>query len=97
MKSREKILQHKFTDALDNLPVAVIIFNNKQIYYINVIGQQILGHKKPCDVSKQKISVFDFLLSEYHKSIKANNVKILTGKPHQRLEFKIKNLKEITL
>ncbi|MBK7668113.1 MAG: PAS domain S-box protein [Sphingobacteriaceae bacterium] len=93
MKSKEKILQHKFTDALDNLPVAVIIFDNKQIYYINVIGQKILGHKKHCDVSKQKISVFDFLLPEYHKSIKANNVKILTGKPHQRLEFKIKNLK----
>jgi PAS domain S-box-containing protein len=93
VKSKEKILQHKFTDALDNLPVAVIIFDNKQIYYINVIGQKILGHKKPCDVSKQKISVFDFLLPEYHKSIKANNIKILTGKPHQRLEFKIKNLK----
>lgn len=93
MKSREKILQHKFTEALDNLPVAVIIFDNKQIYYINIIGQKILGHKKPCDVSKQKISVFDFLLPEYHKSIKANNVKILTGKPHQRLEFRIKNLK----
>lgn len=93
MKSRTKILPHYSTEALDNLPVAVIIFDNKQIYYINKIGQEILGNKKPCDFSKEKISVFDFLLPEYHKSIKANNVKILTGKPHQRLDFKIKNLK----
>jgi PAS domain S-box-containing protein len=93
VKSKPKIPQHKATDALDNLPVAVIIFDNKQIYYINKLGQKILGNKKPCDFSSGKISVFDFLLPEYHRSIKANNVKILSGKPHQRLDFKIKNLK----
>jgi PAS domain S-box-containing protein len=93
VKSKTKILAHRPTDALDNLPVAVIIFDNKQIYYINNIGQKILGNKKPRDFSKEKISVFDFLLPEYHKKIKANNIKILTGKPHQRLDFKIRNLK----
>jgi PAS domain S-box-containing protein len=93
VKSKAKILAHKPTDALDNLPVAVIIFDNKQIYYINNLGQQILGNKKPVDILQLKISVFDLLLPEYRKSIKENNEKILKGKPHQRLEFKIKNLK----
>lgn len=93
MKSKAKILPHTATDALDNLPVAVIIFDNKQIYYINKLGLKILGNKKSCNFSKEKISVFDFLMPEYHKSIRVNNVKILTGKPHQRLDFKIKNLK----
>lgn len=81
------------TDTLDNLPVAVIIFDNTRIFYINRFGQEILGVKKPCDFSKKKVSVFDFLLPEYQKSIRANNTKILSGKPHQRLDFKIKNLK----
>lgn len=93
MKSRAKITQHYSTDALDNLPVAVIIFDNKQIYYINKIGRKVLGSKKQYDFSKEKVSIFNFLLPEYHKAIKANNVKILSGKPYQRLDFKIKNLK----
>lgn len=93
MKSKPKIVGSKTTDALDHLPVAVIIFDNKQIYYINHLGQQLLGTKKTVDFSTQKSSVFDFLLPEYHKAIKANNEKILHGKPHQKLDFKIKNLK----
>lgn len=93
MKSKTKILQYSPTDSLDNLPVAVIFFDNKQIYYLNKIGHKILGAKKPCDFTKQKVSVFDFLLPEFHKKIRANNVKILNGKPHERLEFTIRNLK----
>lgn len=93
MKSKSKILQHSSTNALDNLPVAVIFFDNKQIYYLNKIGQKILGAKQPCDFTKQKVSVFDFLLPEFHKKIKENNIKILAGKPHQRLEFTVRNLK----
>ena len=72
MKSKSKILQHSSTNALDNLPVAVIFFDNKQIYYLNKIGQKILGAKQPCDFTKQKVSVFDFLLPEFHKKIKEN-------------------------
>ncbi|MBP7809380.1 MAG: PAS domain S-box protein [Bacteroidia bacterium] len=93
MKSKTKILQHKPTDSLDDLPVAVIFFDNKQIYYLNKIGHKILGAKKPCDFTKHKVSVFDFLLPEFHQKIRANNVKILSGKPHERLEFTIRNLK----
>lgn len=93
MKSKSKILQHNPTDSLDNLPVAVIFFDNKQIYYLNKVGHTILGAKKPCDFVKQKISIFDFLLPEFHKKIRDNNVKILNGKPHERLEFTIRNLK----
>jgi PAS domain S-box-containing protein len=93
LKSKPKILPHYSTDALDNLPVAVIIFDNNRIYYINKIGQEILGAKKKSDLSKVKLSVFDFLLPEYHKSIRANNIKILSGKKHQRLDFKIRDLK----
>lgn len=91
MRNNSKINTPSSAEALDNLPVAIIIFDNKQIFYINKIGQKILGCKKPFNPA-QKNSVFDFLLPEYHKSIKANNTKILSGKPHLRLDFKIKNL-----
>ncbi len=93
MSNKKKISEPFRTDALDNLPVAVIIFDNSRIYYINKLGQDILGSKRSKDFLKEKVSVFDFLLPEYRKIIKANNVKILNGKPHERLEFKIKNLK----
>ena len=97
MSKEPKISENICTDTLDKLPVAVIIFDNKQIYYINNIGLKILGAKKPCDFSKTKTSIFKFLLPEYHKSIKKNNEKILKGHPFEKLEFKIKNLKGKTL
>jgi len=97
LRNKEKITTTNYTDSLDNLPVAVIIFDNKQIFYINKIGQKILGCKKEFNATANKKQFLKFLLPEYHKSIKANNEKILSGKPHQRIDFKIKNLNGKTL
>lgn len=93
MKSNTKIGTDLTTEALNNLPVPVILFDNKQIYFINKIGLKILGTNKQIDFIRQKLSVFDFLLPEYQKSIRINNLKILSGKPFERLDFRIKNMK----
>ena len=38
-------------------------------------------------------SIFDFLLPEYHKRIKENNIKILNGEDFEPFELKIRNAK----
>lgn len=80
----------KSTEGLDNLPIPVVIFNNEQIFYINKAGYDLLDVKNPVLFLKKKRSVFDFLLPEYHKVINENNEKILSGKKHERHDFKIK-------
>lgn len=75
--------------ALENLPVAALLFDNEKIYYINGKGLEILGIKNPAKFYKSSPSIFDFLLSDFHEKIRKNNVKILSGKPHEILEFTI--------
>lgn len=80
------------TDVFNTLPVPVVIFDNEQIYFINEAGFTMLGVKRSIGFLKEKKSVFDFLLPEYHKKIKSNNEKILSGKKHERIEFSIRCL-----
>lgn len=81
------------TETLDNLPVAIIIFDNEQIYYINKAGFEIIGVKNPNEFLKRKRSIFEFLLPVFHEKIKKNNEKILSGKPFDRIDFTIKTPK----
>lgn len=78
------------TENLDTLPVALIIFDNDQIYYINKAGLQVLGVNKDKSFLKRKRSVFDFLLPEFKSKIKRNNEKILSGGKFERIDFSIK-------
>lgn len=81
------------TETLDNLPVAAIIFDNEKIHYINKAGFDILGLKNPKDFFKKQRSVFEFLLPAFREPIRKNNIKILSGKPFERIDFSIKTPK----
>lgn len=78
------------TTSLDTLPVAVILFDNSQIHYINPAGLEILEVKDYKKFFSKKRSIFDFLLKDYHEKIRKNNLKILSGKSYERHEFSIK-------
>lgn len=78
------------TETLNNLPVAIIIFDNDKIHYINKAGFEILGLKTEKNFFNTKRNIFDFLLPGYHKAIRKNNQKILSGKPFERIDFSIK-------
>lgn len=80
------------TEALDALPVAVLIFDNSNIYFINNVGLQILGAKRGFFL-KEKKSIFDFLLPEFHQPIRKNNIKILAGEKFDRVDFSFKTLR----
>ncbi len=77
-------------EVLDQLPCAAIVFDNEQIYYINEVGLNILSIKNKNQFFKAKQSIFNFLLPEFHESIRKNNIKILKGKPFEHIGFTVK-------
>lgn len=85
-----QIQNDTFTDILDKLPVAVIIFDNQKIHFINQAGFRILGIKDRKNFFKTKRSVYEFLLPQYHKDFRRSNENVLKGKKVERLEFEIK-------
>ncbi len=77
--------------VLKNLPVAVVIFNNSRLLYLNdrVLALLLPPKNKKNDISNQ--SVYDYILPQYHKPFKTYNALILSGKESQPFELKIKN------
>lgn len=76
--------------ALNLLSIPLVIFDNKKVYFINDKAREFLKlSKKNLDVSKLK--PFDFILPEYHKRIKQNNLKIIKGEEFPPIELKIKD------
>lgn len=79
--------------ALNLLSIPLVIFDNKRVYFLNNKAKEFLKlPKKNLDVSK--LSAFDFILPEYHKRIRENNLKIIQGKEFQPLELKIRDGKK---
>lgn len=80
--------------TLELLPVAVILFDNNRIYYVN---------KKAIDLFKitgsqlkelDKLSVFQFINKKVHKKLINNNNLILKGKVFPAIELECYNLKQ---
>jgi len=80
--------------TLELLPVAVILFDNKRIYYVN---------KKAIDLFKitalqlkelNNLSVLDFINKKAHKKLINNNNLILKGKVFPAIELECHNLKQ---
>jgi PAS domain S-box-containing protein len=79
--------------VLQNLPVGVIIFNLKQILFLNNEAVRIFKPTKQLLKNIEQHSIFDFLLPQYHQRIKENNSKILNGEEFSPFELKVKNAK----
>lgn len=76
--------------ALNLLSIPLVIFDNKRVYFLNEKAVEFLKlPKKKLDISK--LDPFDFILPEYHKRIKENNIKIAKGQDFQPVELKIKD------
>lgn len=79
--------------VLQTLPVSVIIFTNTQLLFLNKKALKLLKVPKKMNNQISKLTVFDYILPEYHKRIKDNNKKILRGEDFAAFELKIKNAK----
>ncbi len=79
--------------ALNLLSIPLVIFDNKRVYFLNEKAKEFLGlPKKNLDVSK--LNAYDFILPEYHKRIKQNNLKIIKGEEFQPVELKVRDSKK---
>ncbi|MBS1651297.1 MAG: PAS domain S-box protein [Bacteroidetes bacterium] len=85
----------KYAENLKKLPVAIIIFDEKQIHYFNDKAKHLLKLNKSIITKKQ--SIYDFLHPNIKRRIKQNNKKILEGKNFKPSEITIidANKKEI--
>ena len=74
-------------EALDQLPCAAIVFDNDQIYYINDTGLNILNVKNKNLFFKSKKRIFDFLLPEFHESIRKTIILEITKRKKYEKEL----------
>jgi PAS domain S-box-containing protein len=79
--------------TLNLLPVAVILFDNKQVYFLNKHARLIFGLPVKSLKKTDKISVFDLLEKKNHAIVKKNMQSVLSGKVLPALELKIINFK----
>ncbi len=76
--------------TLEQLPVAVTLFDNKKIYFLNNKAINLFKIPKQQLNNIEGLSIFNLLHPAHHKSVKNTNQQILTGKkfPSAELEFK---------
>lgn len=84
-------------NTLDNLPIAVAIFDNKKVYFINKKAIQLFKPSKQQLKNINSISIFEFLDKEFHNRIKQNNLKILKGAEPSAAELSFKTFKNKTI
>ena len=79
--------------VLEKLPVAVVIFSETNILFLNKEALKIFKASKILEKTITNYSIFDFLLPEYHQRVKENSIKVLQGQEFIPFETKIKNAK----
>jgi PAS domain S-box-containing protein len=86
---------HKQVDeaTLNALPVAVILFDNKQIYFLNRKAIDIFGIPKEELKNLHKFSLLQFLDKKLHPLVKRNNNLILNGAELFAFEREFTNFK----
>lgn len=80
-------------NTLNNLPIAVAIFDNKRVYFLNKKAIDLFKPSKQQLKNINSISIFEFLDKEFHKRIKQNNLKILNGAEPPAAELSFKTFK----
>lgn len=96
-KNRKNKTLSSVTDTLLSayhmLPAGIVIFNEKQILYINKTARSTFKlTNKQAENLKSK-TIYDFILPEYFERIKNNNKKIIQGKTFPLFHIKAKNAK----
>ena len=80
--------------VLQSLPVGVIIYTLDNILFANNSAFNILNFDKKQESKLYKLSIFNFLLPEYHQTVKSNIKKIISGKPADSKIYKLLNQKK---
>src|SRR6218665_3564777 len=70
MVSKSKPRAEADTDTLDQLPVPVVLFDEKKIWFINKAAAAVLQLPATALKNPGKLSLFNFLEKEYHAPVK---------------------------
>ncbi|MBA2611860.1 MAG: PAS domain S-box protein [Bacteroidetes bacterium] len=80
-------------NTLDLLPIAVAIFDNKKVYFVNKKAIELFQISKEQLKKIGSYSIFNFLDKKYHQRIKQNNHKIIKGEEFPPVELAFKTFK----
>lgn len=84
-------------NTLDLLPIAVAIFDNKKVYFVNKKAAQLFHISKQQLKNISSVSIFHFLDPQYHKRIKQNNTKIIKGEEFPPVELRFNTFKNTSI
>ena len=84
-------------NTLNLLPIAVAIFDNKKVYFVNNRAVELFQISKKQLKNINTVSIFKFLDKKFHKRIKENNEKILNGEDFPPVELTLKTFKNKTI
>lgn len=79
--------------VLQSLPIGIIIYSLKNILFANTAAFEILKFDKKLEKKLYNHSIFDFLLPEFHKTVKGNAIKLFNGKAPIKKIYKLHNIK----
>ncbi len=88
-KINNKEFSPEYISALEKLPVALVIFDNKTVYFLNKKALEILRIPKGPKTDIKKLKPLSFISPEFQKRIKENNIKIINGEEFPPIELKI--------
>lgn len=80
-------------NTLNLLPVAIILFDNRKIYFLNTKAIELLQISRQQLKNLNKYSIFQFLDKKYHAQITKNNKLILKGEEFKDVELEFRNFK----
>jgi PAS domain S-box-containing protein len=79
--------------TLEQLPVAVILFDNKKVYFLNQKAIRLFKIPQSKIKNIERLNIFDLLNPADYKRVKSNNLLILKGKKFPTTVLKFKDFK----
>ena len=89
MQTKQKLLSTIDLNTLNQLPVAVILYDNKKVYFLNTLAIKLFNVPKKYILNFEQLTIYNFLKKTYHKATKQRVLQILKGEtfPARELEF----------
>lgn len=80
-------------ETLEQLPIAIVLFDIKKIHYLNAHARKLFGIAKVNKKELDKLSLFDYVLEEYRSEIKKRTIAIIKGETFESSDLEIVNFK----
>ncbi len=91
--SNKKAHKNIDIETLEQLPIAIILFDLKRIYYLNSHARKIFGVSKIKTEELSKLVFFDFISEKYRAQIKKRVAAVVKGEEFEPSELEIVNFK----